>query len=96
MNQLNDQHQAQIVALQGIQAQRQLEDEPGKLEMHVDGPITKSLLCEDGSNNEDDSPCFQTGVQHDQTQRKIEEFSDIITLDELVQRQDPEGEAVIS
>ena len=46
-----------------------------------------SLVHEEDSDNEADSPHFQMGVKRDQTRRKIEEFFDIGMLDELVKRQ---------
>ena len=46
-----------------------------------------SLLHEDDSDSEADSPRYQTGVQLKETRRKIEESLDIRTLNELVQRQ---------
>ena len=94
LKQHNDQLPAQVTVLQGTQAQTQSEDEPGRQETQVDGHITNlrrsrptSLLLEDNSDNEADSLRFQTVVQHNQTRRKIEEFPDIRTLDELVQKQ---------
>jgi len=79
--------------LQSTQVQTQSEDEPGKQETQVNGPITNLrqprptfLLHEDDPDNEADSPRFQTGVQHNQTRRKNEKFYDIKALDELVQR----------
>ena len=42
-------------------------------------------MHEDRTDNEANSPHFQMGVQYNQTRRRIEEFSDIPTLDELVQ-----------
>ena len=59
-----------------------------------DGPITNmrrlkptSLLHEDDSDCEADSPRYQTGVQLRKTRRKIEKSLNIRTLNELVQRQ---------
>lgn len=93
LKQLNDQLQTQVAALQSTQAQMQSEDEPERQGMQVDGPITNlrwlrptSPLHEGGFDNEADSPRFRMEVQHDQTRRKIK-FTDIRTLDELVQRQ---------
>jgi len=45
-----------------------------------------SFLREDYSDSKADFSHFQMGVQHDQTRRKIEKFSNIRTLDKLVQR----------
>ena len=63
-----------------------------ELERLVDWPITNlrwfrptSLLHEDYSDNEVDSPHFQGGVQHDQT-RMVEEFLYTRAFNELVQR----------
>jgi len=44
-----------------------------------------SLLCEDDADIEADSS-FLDGVQRDQPRKKIEEFPDIRTLNELVQK----------
>ena len=41
-------------------------------------------LHEDYFDNEADSPLFQIEAYHSQTQRKIEEFSDIWAFDELI------------
>ena len=74
-------------------------NEPRVGETQIDGPITNlrrsipmSLLREDNSNNEVDSPHYQTRVQCGQIQRKIEEFPDIRTLDILVQTRIQEAE----
>ena len=63
LRQLNDQLQAQIVALQGTQAQP--VDEPIVREMHNDGPIMYlrwprpiSPLYEDNLDNEADLPRY--------------------------------------
>ena len=45
-----------------------------------------SPLCEDSSDNEADSPSYQSGVQRGQTRKKTEEFPDVRTLNKLVQR----------
>jgi len=87
---LNNELQAQIIALQGTQAQMQSEDEPERWVTHDDGPVTlwqprpTSLLYENNFDNEADSPHYQTGIQRGQTRRIIEELPDIRTLDELV------------
>jgi len=60
--------------------------------MNLRRPRLTSLLREDDSDNEADSPRFRTRVQHDQTWRKIEKFPNIRNHDKA----DLGGEATVS
>ena len=69
-------------------------DEPEVGEMQSNSPnpnlrLSRQTLVlrEDDSDNDVNSPRCQMGVQRGQTWKKIEEFSNIRTLNELVQRQ---------